>query len=171
MEDGEWIRGVTRRLAWKGIRRIAGLAKRQNGSLQHSRATSPRSDGAITPCRVHSASHICDGHRPPLQEEHPPPAGTIRMKANEGKKNMPFSARLAIFEEKQPKRLDMNDLRAKRSFPNQARSRLIKLFFTRFCRKSITPILQRATGFFPFCGPKPAPIRANRVPSAFLNWP
>jgi hypothetical protein len=85
--------------------------------------------------------------------------------------SMPFSARLAIFEEKQPKRLAMNDLRAKRHFSNQAQSRLIKLLFTRFCHKSITPILQHSTGLFPFCGPKPVPMRANGVPSAFLNWP
>ncbi|MGD0411186.1 MAG: hypothetical protein ABSC18_05735 [Verrucomicrobiota bacterium] len=34
--------------------------------------------------------------------------------------SMPFSASLAIFEEKQPKWLAMNYLRAKPSFPNQA---------------------------------------------------
>jgi hypothetical protein len=68
MEDGEWIREETRRLAGKGIRRIAGWrnVKQAAPTLRcHATGMRRRNHSMPRPCGIR---HFSDGHR---QEEHP----------------------------------------------------------------------------------------------------
>jgi len=151
MEDGDWKREETRRLAEGGLRRIAV----QKQSLVAREATAEP---------LHSPSggvrHICDGHRPPLQEEHPPPARTIPIKVV-----WAFCA----FLENQSKCLSMNHLRTERGFSNQLQSSLIKAILKPQCLRSISPFTASLRRAFPISRSETMPNRANGVSKIFVR--